>query len=37
MAHEAKFQIGHKVLMILYLGDHGTYLFVFHILDIEVE
>jgi hypothetical protein len=36
MAHEAKFEIGHKMLMMLYLGDHGTYLFVFHIPDIEV-
>jgi hypothetical protein len=24
------------MLMMLYLGDHGTYLFVFHIPDIEV-
>jgi hypothetical protein len=37
MAHEAKFEIGHKVLMMLYLGDHDTYLFVFHIPDIEVQ
>ena len=37
MAHEAKLEIGHKLLMMLYLGDHGTYLFVSHIPDIEVE
>ncbi len=37
MAKEAKLEIGHKLLMMLYLGDHGTYLFVSHIPDIEVE
>jgi hypothetical protein len=37
MAHEAKFQIGHKVLMILHLGDHGIYLFVSYVSDVPLD
>jgi hypothetical protein len=30
-------EFGHKLLMLLHLGDHVTYLFVSHVLDIALE
>ena len=37
MAKEAKLEIIHKLLMMLYLGDHGTYLFISHVPDVALE
>jgi hypothetical protein len=37
MAKEKQLELGHKLLMVLYLGDHGTYLFVSHVPDIALE
>lgn len=37
MKMEKKLKIGHKLLMVLYLGDHGIYLFVSHVPDVPLD
>jgi hypothetical protein len=37
MKMEPMLKIGHKVLMILQLGDHGIYLFVSHVPDVPLD
>ena len=37
MKKEKLLLLGQKVLMLLYLGDHGIYLFVSHVLDVPLE
>ena len=37
MKKEKHLVLGDKVLMLLYLGDHGIYLFVFHVPDVPLE
>jgi hypothetical protein len=37
MENEDQLELGHKLLMVLYLGDHGTYLFISHVPDIALE
>lgn len=37
MKKEKILLLGQKVLMLLYLGDHGIYLFVSHVPDVPLE
>ena len=37
MKKENLLLLGQKVLMLLYLGDHGIYLFVSHVPDVPLE
>ena len=37
MKKEKILLLGRKVLMLLYLGDHGIYLFVSHVPDVPLE
>ena len=37
MKKEKLLLLGQKVLMLLYLGDHGIYLFVSHVPDVPLE
>ena len=37
MAQEHDLKEGNKLLIILYLGDHGTYLFVSHVPNVALE
>ena len=37
MKKEKILLLGHKVLMLLYLGDHGIYLFVSQVPDVPLE
>lgn len=37
MMKENHLVIGEKVMMLLYLGDHGIYLFVSHIPEVALE
>ena len=37
MKSEANLKEGHKLLMILYIGDHGNYLFVSHVPDMALD
>lgn len=37
MKMEPTLKMGHKVLMILHLGDHGIYLFVSYVPDVPLD
>ena len=37
MKMEKDLKEGHKLLMILYIGDHGIYLFVSHVPDVALD
>ena len=37
MKMEKQLKIGQKLLMILYIGDHGIYLFVSHVPDVALD
>ena len=37
MAKERQFVVGHKLLLLLYLGDKGVFLFVSHVPVVDIE